>query len=202
MIILKKQYANRTGCMQRWRSQPRGACHRDYSHLLSGGRVYVPLCPSYSRTRDRKKQLTFIGVLVALIFALNSVAVIFTGLFAVLPMHLPALTFLLLVPLAIVLAGLLWAWPKNHAGITTDAVLCSLIVTIAGFVLLALLSISGLMALLVHPANAPSGQAAALPGDCTTLVMAIIVFVLTLVLATGGYKLLALVRSQKGQKSS
>ncbi|MGA9029518.1 MAG: hypothetical protein WB404_03735, partial [Methanoregula sp.] len=124
-----------------------------------------------SRTRDRKKQLTFIGVLVALIFALNSVAVIFTGLFAVLPMHLPALTFLLLVPLAIVLAGLLWAWPKNHAGITTDAVLCSLIVTIAGFVLLALLSISGLMALLVHPANAPSGQAAALPGDCTTLVM-------------------------------
>ena len=135
MAILKKQYGSRTGCMQHWRSQPRGACHRDYSHLLSGGRVYVPLCPSYQPHPGRKKQLTFIGVLVALIFALNSVAVIFPGLFAVLPIHLPAMAFLLLVPLAIVLAGLLWSWPENHAGITTEAALCSLIVTVAGFAL-------------------------------------------------------------------
>jgi len=122
-----------------------------------------------SRIRDRKKQLTFIGVL---------------------------------VPLAIVLAGLLWSWPENHVGITTEAALCSLIVTVAGFVLLALLSISGLMVLLVHPANAPSGQAAAFPGDCTTLVIAIIVFVITLVVAAGGYKLVTLFRNRKGQKSS
>ncbi len=155
-----------------------------------------------SRIRDRKKQLTFIGVLVALIFALNSVAVIVPGLFAVLPIHLPAMAFLLQIPLAIVLAGLLWSWPENHAGITTEAALCSLIVTVAGFVLLALFSISGLMVLLVHPANAPSGQVATLPGDCTTLVMAIIVFVITLVFAACGYKLLALVRNRKGQKSS
>src|SRR5208283_4788214 len=44
---LKKQYGIRTGSMQRWRSQPRGACHRDSSHLLSCGRVYLSLCPSY-----------------------------------------------------------------------------------------------------------------------------------------------------------
>ncbi len=155
-----------------------------------------------SRIRDRKKQLMVVGVLVVLIFACNSVAVIFPGLFAVLPMHLPAVTFLLLVPLAIVLAGLLWSWPENHAGITTEAALCSLIVTVAGFVLLALLSISGLMVLLVYPANAPSGQVATLPGDCTMLIMAIIVFVITLVLAAGGYRLLALFRKRKGQKSS
>jgi len=152
-----------------------------------------------SRIRDRKKQLTFIGILVVLIFAGNSVAVIFPGLFAVLPIHLPAMAFLLLVPLVIVLAGLLWSWPENHAGITTEAALCSLIVTVAGFVLLALFSISGRMVLLAHPANAPSGQAAAFPGDCTTLVMAIIVFVITLVLAAGGYKLLTLFRNRRAK---
>jgi 4-amino-4-deoxy-L-arabinose transferase-like glycosyltransferase len=154
-----------------------------------------------SRIRDRKKQLRFVGGLIVLIFVVNIAGVIVPGFFEVLPVHLPAMALLLLVPLAIVLAGLLWSWPENHTGITIDAVLCSLMVTIAGFVLLALLSISGLMARLVHPATNPPGQAAVLPGGSTMLVTALVVFVVTLVLAAGGYKLLALFRNRKGLRS-
>jgi hypothetical protein len=153
-----------------------------------------------SRIRGRKKQLSVIGGLVVIIFAVNSVADIFPGLFEVLPVHLPAMALFLLVPLAIVLAGLLWCWPENPARMTTDAVLCSLIVTIAGFVLLAILTISGLLVRFVHPATASSSMAA-VPGGWTMLVAALIVFVATLVLAAGGYRLLARFRNGKGLNS-
>jgi asparagine N-glycosylation enzyme membrane subunit Stt3 len=145
--------------------------------------------------RDRKKQLTFVGGLVTLLFAVNIVADIFPGLFEVLPVPLHALALLFLVPLTIVLAGLLWSWPENHAGIPTDGVLCSLIVTAAGLVLLALLSISGFMARLVHPATTSPGQAV-ISGGCTMLIAALIVFAVTLVLAAGGYRLLVLIRNR------
>jgi hypothetical protein len=151
--------------------------------------------------RGRKKQLSVIGGLVAIIFAVNSVADIFPGLFEDLPVHLPAMALFLLVPLAIVLAGLLWFWPENPAGITTGAVLCSLIVTIAGFVLLAILSLSGLMTRLVYPATNSPGQTEVLPGGSTMLIVALIVFVATLVLAAGGYRILALIRSRNGRKT-
>jgi|SRR5208337_1969689 len=152
-----------------------------------------------SHIRDRKNQLTFVGCLIILIFAVNGIAVIFPGLFEVLPVPLHALALLFLVPLAIVLAGLLRAWPENHSKIPTDAVLCSLIVTAAGLVLLTLLSISGLVARLVHPATTSSCEAA-VPGGWMVLITALIVLAVTLVLAAGGYRLLAWFRNRKGPR--
>jgi hypothetical protein len=151
--------------------------------------------------QGRKKQLSVIGGLVAIIFAVNSVADLFPGPAEVLPVHFPAMALFILIPLAIVLAGLIWCWSENPDGIPVDAVLCSLIVTIAGFVLLGLLSISGFLSRLVHPATGSPGQTEVLPGGSMMLIMALIVFVITLVFAAGGYLLIARFRNGKGRKT-